>query len=334
MMMNRMRFAVATVVVWLLYSGFAAGNLAISEQIEYASSLERMDYDVHVWHFVGALAFVVFFTVVVGVVIEAKLQHTQSGSFLSAQCIIYAVIFYIMICTVGFFRPFTRYRELKLARDGIIGDRPSSLGCMRSVNASQLSLDAGFSYFTLEDPSWYVDHTKAKSHTSYGWTYSASPIVYGGSVLGCKFDPPLYAVCVAKGPTPTKCWYDRTQFGSYTTLRRLDAVHYYDTEEKQGLEKTKIPKAQMVEFNAPSLEEMKGYVAYREDQKHRMWVGACIAWAVATLFVLGAANFAFVPVAEEKQKQCATTEPTAEGATSVCTSYFIFFENLVVLVPP
>ena len=282
-------------LLWGWFTGFAALNLYISELIEYNSDLERASYDVHLWHFLGALTFVAVWTVIgAGAITTALLNTTCADDSARATPAFlisgyYALLFYVMICTFGFYQPFTQYRRLKLAKGGLVKgqDHPVRLGCMRSVNPMNMTVPGNVSYFSLEDPEWVVDHSVRKTTYDEDWEYSIAPLVYHGSVVGCRFEPQIYVTCIAQKPTtPEKCYYGAKQTGAYTAMRRLWASDYVDLPERKKMDKFKIPRHNIFEYNSPSLAEVTEFISKKEEQREEMWRKACIAWSVCSLFGL------------------------------------------------
>eukprot|EP01061_Rhynchopus_euleeides_P007347 TRINITY_DN1635_c1_g2_i1.p2 TRINITY_DN1635_c1_g2~~TRINITY_DN1635_c1_g2_i1.p2 ORF type:complete len:339 (+),score=99.84 TRINITY_DN1635_c1_g2_i1:109-1125(+) len=283
----------AGLFAWVWFTGFAALNLYISELIEYNSDLERASYDVHCWNFIGALAFVIVWGVIGMFAIMFILSYSEDEDdddlFTGAASLSVALgfLFYVMICVLGFSQPFTQYRQLKLAQYGLTGPNATHIGCTRADQDPQhLTLPAGATYFILEDPQWHVDFNNRKAVSDYGWEYSAAKLVYTGPVDGCKFDPPLYATCIVKGASKTKCFYDESQTGAFTSMRAFWSTDYIDIPERKMMDKNGIPREQLVEYNSPSYEDIKEFIGRKKQQRREMWETASIVWVSCSLFLL------------------------------------------------
>ena len=326
---TRTRVALSTLTVWVVYVAFFYLHLFISEHVDRDIILGHETDLLYLWTFLGTLAVLIFITYLI-IRPLTKFLYSSSDSTIVPQCFFHSLFFYIIICTITFFPPFKKFRELKLAEDGLIGDRPYSIGCMRSTTPSKLTLPANHSYFTLEDPEWTVDWNRRKNHEAWGWSHTVAPIVYNGPVVGCQFDPPLWAVCVVQGSSMEACGFDESKIGAYTSMRRFHSIHYMDTEEKDRLKKVGDADY-MVEFNSPTMAEVMGIVSQTKEEKARMWFISLVSFAGSTFLVVIYVNYDHARLLEREHarevleaKNATYSVPSSEDhEMQVCKQHFV-----------
>ena len=278
---ERGHVAVSTLTVWVAYVAFFYLDLFTTEHIDRDVELKDSDHNIHLWTFIGTIGMLMALWIIIDKVLGLV---NLDSRYTSLQKSLYSLLFYVAFATMGFYHPFSKFRELKLAEDGLIGDRPYSIGCMRSTTRN-LSLPANESYFTLEDPEWTVDWSRHKNKNEWGWSHTVAPIVYNGPVVGCQFDPPLWAVCVVKGSSMEACGFDESKIGAYTSMRRFHSIHYMDTEEKQKLQEL-VSADYMVEFNSPTMYDVLQEMAVIEDEKAKMWFLSLASYGGVTFLVV------------------------------------------------
>ena len=307
--------AVSTLTMWVVWLALFYLDLFTTEQIDRDILLGQYSA-IHLWAFVGTAGVLGFILCLFLCFFELSgLDCYHSWT----QCLCSTFFFYINICTITFFPPFSKFRELKLAEDGLIGDRPYSIDCMNSTTPSKLTLPANHSYFTLEDPEWTVDwnsrRTAIREHSL--WPRTVAPIVYNGPVVGCQFDPLLWAVCVVQFPSMEACGFNESETGAYTSMRRFHSIHYIDTEEKNELKKVGDADY-MVEFNSPTMAEVMGIVSQTKEEKARLWLISLVWFAGSTFLVVICVNCHYarevrVPKFEVRETKNATCSvPSSE----------------------
>ena len=313
---TRTRVAVSTLTVWVVYVAFFYLDLFTSEQI---ATMEKGGI-VSMWILYGTFAVLIF------------LIHTPLILFLYwsgldcpynwTQHLIYSFFFYVTLFTISFFSPFTDYkfRELKRAEDGLIGDRPYSISCMNSTTPSKLTLPANHSYFTLEDPEWTVDWSRRKNHEKKATSYTVAPIVYNGPVVGCQFDPPLWAVCVVQGSSMEACGFNESKIGAHTSMRRFHSIHYMDTEEKDQLKKVGDADY-MVEFNSPTMAEVMGIVSQIKEEKARMWLFSLLSFAGSTFLLVIYANCHYAGEVRKAKNATCSVPSSEDYEMQVCKQH-------------
>ena len=309
--------AVSTLTVWVVFVAFFYLDLFTTEQIDRDILLTKAG-EIHLWTFMGTIGVLIFLILppLSYFLYTTGLRCPYSGT----QQFLYSVFFYITICTITFFPPFSKFRELKLAEDGLIGDRPYSIGCMRSTTPSKLTLPANHSYFTLEDPEWTIDWNRHKNKNEWGWSHTVAPIVYNGPVVGCQFDPPLWAVCVVKGSSMAACGFDESKIGAYTSMRKFHSIHYMDTEEKDQLKKVGDADY-MVEFNSPTMAEVMGIVSQTKEEKARLWFISLVSFAGSTFLVVIYANWDYAREVRKAKNATYSVPSSEDHEMQVCKQH-------------
>eukprot|EP01064_Diplonema_japonicum_P028526 TRINITY_DN438_c0_g2_i6.p1 TRINITY_DN438_c0_g2~~TRINITY_DN438_c0_g2_i6.p1 ORF type:complete len:321 (+),score=61.73 TRINITY_DN438_c0_g2_i6:70-1032(+) len=198
--------------------------------------------------------------------------------FFSCGC---ALAFYVTMATMGFLEPNLSWRQLELAERSLASGGEALIGCHIAPNPSALTIKTNITYYTLVDEEWGLDWGRKSVKSERGSSWVSAPIVYTGSVKGCKFDPPVYAGCIAKGPTAKDCGFE--QNAAFTIIRKLAQSEYLESEQRD-----KIPYSgpsrfhHMMEFNSQSRFQTQQYVdkitGYKDDQ----WRNICIAWFIVT----------------------------------------------------
>ena len=277
---ERGHVAVSTLTVWVAYVAFFYLDLFTTELIDRNVELKDSDKSIHYWTFMGTIGMLMAFWMIIDLIGLVDLD----SRYTSLQKSLYSLLFYVAFTNMGFYHPFSKFRELQLAEDGLMGVRPYSIGCMRSTTRN-LSLPANESYFTLEDPEWTVDWNRSKNHDEWGWSHTVAPIVYNGPVVGCQFDPPLWAVCVVKGSSMEACGFNESKIGEYTSMRKFHSIHYMDTEEKQKLQEL-VSADYLVEFNSPTMYDVLQEMAVIEDEKAKMWFLSLASYGGVTFLVV------------------------------------------------
>ena len=110
--------------VWLVCTGFALLNLyCVSEAVDRNASLEGSS-GIHFWHFIGLPVFSIVFC---GILVKPVIMYLQCRidgssmradalcSSLKASFVLCQGVIYILFCTIGFFAPFTDFRQVELA---------------------------------------------------------------------------------------------------------------------------------------------------------------------------------------------------------------------------
>ena len=308
--------AVSTLTMWVVWLALFSLDLFTSEHIDRDILLTEAGA-IHAWTFMGTIGIFIFLIVPLMYVLELSGLHCDYSWI---QYFLYSFFFYVTICTITFFPPFKKFRELKLAEDGLIGDRPYSIGCMRSTTPSKLTLPANHSYFTLEDPEWTVDWNGSKNMQKWGWSHTVAPIVYNGPVVGCQFDPPLWAVCVVQGSSMEACGFNESKIGEYTSMRRFHSIHYMDTEEKDQLKKVGDADY-MVEFNSPTMAEVMGIVSQTKEEKARLWLISLVSFAGSTFLVVIYANCHYSREVRETKTAACSVPSSEDHEMQVCKQH-------------
>ena len=314
---TRTRVAVSTLTVWVAFVAFFYLDLFTTEQIDRDIILTDAGA-IHAWAFLGTLG-VLFLLIVIPLIFFLHLSGLRCA-YNGTQHFLYSFFFYVTICTITFFPPFSKFRELKLAEDGLIGDRPYSIGCMRSTTPSNLTLPANHSYFTLEDPEWTIDWNRSKNHEAWGWSHTVAPIVYNGPVVGCQFDPPLWAVCVVQGSSMAACGFNESKIGEYTSMRRFHSIHYMDTEEKDRLKKVGDADY-MVEFNSPTMYDVMGVMSQIKEEKARLWFISLVSFAGSTFLVVIYANCHYAREVRKAKTATCSVPSSEDHEMQVCKQH-------------
>eukprot|EP01064_Diplonema_japonicum_P028519 TRINITY_DN438_c0_g2_i14.p1 TRINITY_DN438_c0_g2~~TRINITY_DN438_c0_g2_i14.p1 ORF type:complete len:302 (+),score=64.08 TRINITY_DN438_c0_g2_i14:84-989(+) len=269
------------ILVWVWWTCIMMLNVHLEEVIGRQAFLEagemENNYDVAIqcYNWLGGLGWVIVWLLLPTIVL---VDVHDVALFFSCGC---AFAFYVTMVTIGFLEPNLSWRQLELAERSLASGGEALIGCHIAPNPSALTIKTNITYYTLVDEEWGLDWGRKSVKSERGSSWVSAPIVYTGSVKGCKFDPPVYAGCIAKGPTAKDCGFE--QNAAFTIIRKLAQSEYLESEQRD-----KIPYSgpsrfhHMMEFNSQSRFQTQQYVdkitGYKDDQ----WRNICIAWFGAT----------------------------------------------------
>eukprot|EP01064_Diplonema_japonicum_P028515 TRINITY_DN438_c0_g2_i10.p1 TRINITY_DN438_c0_g2~~TRINITY_DN438_c0_g2_i10.p1 ORF type:complete len:297 (+),score=55.53 TRINITY_DN438_c0_g2_i10:70-960(+) len=269
------------ILVWVWWTCIMMLNVHLEEVIGrqapfVLSELENYHVSIQCYNWFGGLGWVV---VCLLPTIALRGDHNVA-LFFSYGCG-NAFAFYVTMVTIGFLEPNLSWRQLELAERSLASGGEALIGCHIAPNPSALTIKTNITYYTLVDEEWGLDWGRKSVKSERGSSWVSAPIVYTGSVKGCKFDPPVYAGCIAKGPTAKDCGFE--QNAAFTIIRKLAQSEYLESEQRD-----KIPYSgpsrfhHMMEFNSQSRFQTQQYVdkitGYKDDQ----WRNICIAWFIVT----------------------------------------------------
>eukprot|EP01064_Diplonema_japonicum_P028522 TRINITY_DN438_c0_g2_i17.p1 TRINITY_DN438_c0_g2~~TRINITY_DN438_c0_g2_i17.p1 ORF type:complete len:297 (+),score=64.70 TRINITY_DN438_c0_g2_i17:84-974(+) len=269
------------ILVWVWWTCIMMLNVHLEEVIGRQAFLEagemENNYDVAIqcYNWLGGLGWVIVWLLLPTIVL---VDVHDVALFFSCGC---AFAFYVTMVTIGFLEPNLSWRQLELAERSLASGGEALIGCHIAPNPSALTIKTNITYYTLVDEEWGLDWGRKSVKSERGSSWVSAPIVYTGSVKGCKFDPPVYAGCIAKGPTAKDCGFE--QNAAFTIIRKLAQSEYLESEQRD-----KIPYSgpsrfhHMMEFNSQSRFQTQQYVdkitGYKDDQ----WRNICIAWFIVT----------------------------------------------------
>ena len=292
---TKTRVAVSTLTVWAVYVAFFYLDLVIMENVD--RDMSQVD-TLHIWAF--GINILILFMFILPLVSCLHLFGLHC-SYNVAQYLVCTLFFYITICTITFFPPFKKVLELRRGR-------PDSISCMRSSTPSNLTLPANHSYFTLEDPEWTVDWNRSKNHEDSGTSYAVAPIVYNGPVVGCQFDPPLWAVCVVQGSSMEACGFNESEMGEDISIRKFHSIHYMDTEVKD----------QLVQL---SNNGRSGAMSQIKEEKARMWFISLVSFAGSTFLVVIYANWDYAREVRKAKNATYSVPSSEDHEMQVCKQH-------------
>ncbi|KAJ9452108.1 hypothetical protein DIPPA_01832 [Diplonema papillatum] len=293
----------AAVAVWALYSGFLHLQLFLEEAIGIQLLLEKDDENkatvveprgIQLWNWLGVCSWCVLVVSMISVACDRVLhtKHTEKRSrcmfFLS---VLYAVFVYLTMIVLGFLAPNNQWRLIHRARENLASGGAGYRGCFVTPNADALRVLDNETYITLIDDGWQVDLNDTTSTAEDGWTYLSAPIVYGGPMPNCKFDPPISAYCITKTEdlTPENCFFEPA--GAYTTIRKAKQAEYL---EGWLLDKVPAGHDRVFEFNSFPRKDLAEYVSSMEGIRDKQYTRVVIVWyafssaclCVCCLFIL------------------------------------------------
>eukprot|EP01064_Diplonema_japonicum_P028514 TRINITY_DN438_c0_g2_i1.p1 TRINITY_DN438_c0_g2~~TRINITY_DN438_c0_g2_i1.p1 ORF type:complete len:302 (+),score=50.62 TRINITY_DN438_c0_g2_i1:70-975(+) len=269
------------ILVWVWWTCIMMLNVHLEEVIGRRALLIRADFhnnynlEIQLYNWLGGWGWV---AVSLLATTSVAIDKDSKGLFFNFGC---ALTFYATMVTIGFLEPNLSWRQLELAERSLASGGEALIGCHIAPNPSALTIKTNITYYTLVDEEWGLDWGRKSVKSERGSSWVSAPIVYTGSVKGCKFDPPVYAGCIAKGPTAKDCGFE--QNAAFTIIRKLAQSEYLESEQRD-----KIPYSgpsrfhHMMEFNSQSRFQTQQYVdkitGYKDDQ----WRNICIAWFGAT----------------------------------------------------
>ena len=338
--------------IWLVCTGFVLLNVYfVSEAVDRNAPLEKSETDIHFWHFIGvpvfSLVFVSIFMVPCGYYIKPPATYIYSGpaytlfdsaKWLGLWCLF---VIYVLICTTGFFKPYTDFREVELAERGIAGTQApgwAPINCLTDKNPGSIDVRTDlYSYFVLADPQWSVAGKVTSVAKEEKWRWLVAPIVYNGPIEGCRTKYPLFAVCIdnSNPVSLTKCWWDNERRGAWTHMRLMTASHEIEPGEMKKFwdewvpnpyntsERVKLHHENLFQYNTPSYDETVAFLEYKRNEYYTLKWEATVGWFAATVPFALAAFLVFVrrvvahyPSAKAKAKEPASCQDVPSSTTA------------------
>eukprot|EP00755_Sulcionema_specki_P037808 Sspe_Gene.23188::Locus_8984_Transcript_1_1_Confidence_1.000_Length_1051::g.23188::m.23188 len=282
---------VAPLMTLLLFTGVLGANLVINEKIGriHSNTDSGNTGTLHLYNWLGGIAWVIVLCpfAMCTIVIIPKFAITHVVVFNG----VLALVFYAHLVTVAYFEPGNMWRSLELA-ERAQGAPVEVISCWHSKDPTQLVLKKDTGFVDLLDREWHVNWNSSHTKTTGDWTFTLSQIQYNGSVTGCQFNPPIWAVCITKGaPTPERCGFH--VYGTSIMLRRLsisqdieqEEWEYFPTSAAMSLS-IGLADPFMFEWNSDWPEDVTAFVEKVRAQRTTMYRNYGISWGAFSLTAL------------------------------------------------
>ena len=160
-----------------------------------------------------------------------------------------------------------------------------------------------------------------------------APILYNGSLEGCRTKYPLFAICISgwRAVSPTQCWWDNERRGAWTHMRLMTASHEIEPSDMtkfwdkwvanpyNSSEKVKLHHENLFQFNTPSYDETVAYLEYKRNEYYTLKWKATVGWFAASVPIALITFLVFVwMLVELSRPSTASCQDVPSTSTVVC----------------